>query len=101
MKFKPGVEINCLKPEMIPAVLVALYVYSGHESELEITSGVEGQHSPASLHYVGYALDFGIRNLPEGVDPVDVAGEIRDRLTGEYDVVLEATHIHVEFQPKR
>ena len=30
----------------------------------------------------------------------EIADEIRKRLGSDYDIVLERTHLHIEFQPK-
>lgn len=68
------------------------------DDEFVITSGADGRHSLTSLHYSGNALDLRRRNLrnPEGV-----VERLKDTLGIDYDVILEATHIHVEYQPRR
>jgi hypothetical protein len=67
--------------------------------ELVITSVTDGKHSPNSLHYVGYAFDMRTRDLSQ-VDKKNLAVDLREALGQEFDVVVEKTHIHVEFQPK-
>ena len=52
-----------------------------------------------SWHYFGRALDFRTRNIPP-LHRNSVAQEIGVSLGENYDVVLEATHLHVEFDPK-
>jgi len=64
-----------------------------------VTSAFDGQHKPGSLHYVGRALDFRIWDVPSE-ERADLAAHIRDRLGPDFDVVLEANHIHIEYDPK-
>jgi hypothetical protein len=66
--------------------------------DAEVTSIVEGDHSERSLHYAGLAFDLRSWYLD---DLVSFCNMLRTALGDKYDVVLEATHIHVEFQPKR
>ena len=100
MNLKAGVKVQGLRPETLLGVMVASNTYHNHDSELIITSGVDGKHSHTSLHYAGCAFDCRIRHLPEG-KAKEIADEIRSRLTEDYDVILETTHIHIEYQPRR
>ena len=52
--------------------------------------------SVGSLHYAGCAVD--LRFPPDNAAGLKAA--LAEALGGDYDVVLEADHIHVEFQPK-
>jgi hypothetical protein len=97
MRCKSGVKLNGIKPEMLVALMVAESVYNERQNELVITSVVDGKHSPTSLHYVGYGMDLRTRGL---VSPESVAGDIKESLTDEFDVIFEGDHIHIEFQPK-
>ena len=97
MHFKPGVKVNGIKPEMIVALIV-INACGGKQGAV-ITSVVEGTHSRGSLHYVGYALDVRIRDR-DADEVLMLVKKIRECLTDEYDVILEDTHIHIEFQPK-
>ena len=63
-----------------------------------ITSCVDGTHGHNSLHYSGLAFDLRTRDL--ATDPGLVVQRLREALGAEFDVVLEPTHIHVEFQPE-
>ena len=98
MKFKSGVKVFGMRPEIILAAVVADEIYSKWGSDLVVTSVVDGRHSTNSLHYAGQAIDLRTRNVGE---PKAICDEIEEALTDEYDVVLESDHIHVEFQPKR
>jgi len=97
MRIKAGVEVAGLRPEALLAVLIASEVYRDYGEELVITSVVEGQHRRGSLHYVGQAVDF---RLPRKAAASVIASTLANRLGADYDVILEPTHIHVEFQPK-
>ena len=97
MRYKPGVSIQGIQPEIVATFNVIETAFSPKEAI--ITSAKDGKHRPGSLHYSGNAVDLRTRHLIEGE-----AGEILIRLdtwlTDEFDVVLEEDHIHVEFQPK-
>ena len=77
-------------------LVVRISAPSGHE--VEITSGVEGRHSsdPWSKHYIGWALDYGIKKLTsKEIDRwVDL---IEKNLGPEYYVELEGNHIHIHY----
>jgi hypothetical protein len=62
--------------------------------ECTITSGTEGRHSRKSLHYKGLAID--IRGGSQSL-----ADYLQVNLGGDYDVVFEIDHIHVEYDPAR
>lgn len=98
-KFKKGVKINGIKPEMLFAHMMIKSIFQSYGYPTIITSGVEGQHNYASLHYVGFALDYRIKHLSDGVAEL-ILSDMKEALTDEFDIVLARTHIHVEFQPK-
>jgi hypothetical protein len=98
VRLKPGVEVRGLKPEMALAALIVAGVYSSEGHDCTITSGRDGQHMRGSRHYWGHALDFRTRNVPNEKRPA-LAEAVREALGGEFDVVLESTHLHVEFDP--
>ncbi len=100
IKIKDGVSLACLKPQMVIALMSARELFEEYGLALVITSGDDGQHSHTSLHYVGYAVDIRTRDLPPGAARL-VADKLGSYLGKQYDVLLERTHIHIEFQPKR
>ena len=96
MRLKPGVRIHGIKPEVLFALNVLESIWP---TELVVTCGMEGKHGRGSLHYVGYAVDVRTRDL----EPEELAALVsvaKDSLGQDFDVVLEKTHLHVEFQPK-
>lgn len=97
--LKPGVSLADLRPEMRAVLIAADLVWAEHGKPLTVTSHKDGGHSPRSLHYTGYALDFrtsifGLREA--GV----VAAKLQQALGRDYDVIQERSHIHVEYDPK-
>lgn len=106
MRFKPGVKVAGIRPELTLALQVAAEVYMVlGAGEMTVTSVVDGAHSNTSLHYSGAAADLRTNDLPTDVDRVRLADTIDGNLTDEYDVIYEAdgqnSHIHLEYQPKR
>lgn len=99
LKLKPGVRIIGLRPEIMLAVQVAASVYDKFGYDCVITSGTDGSHSRGSLHYAGQAVD--LRTWIVNVEHRrPIRDEIAAALGGDFDVVLESNHIHVEYQPK-
>lgn len=64
-----------------------------------ITSGTEGKHKRNSKHYTGEALDFRSYMLP-AQQVKEVVEMVSHKLGPDFDVVAEAYHIHVEWDPK-
>ena len=99
IKLKQGVTLNGIQPEMVAAMAIVASVYSWLDYDCIPTSCTDGEHSAGSLHYTGLAMDFRTRIVPEGERP-KLRDAVAQALGDEYDVVLEATHLHVEFDPK-
>lgn len=101
--IKKGVSVKGISNEMLLAVMVVNDVLRTHGNSCAITSVSEGVHSKGSLHYKGQAVDFRLAMKGTPVEQKYNAGLVmlmRDRLTDDYDVVLEKDHIHIEFDPK-
>lgn len=100
VEVKAGVSIRGLQPETVYALRVVegAFADAGYPM-ITLTSGTDGTHSRGSLHYVGCAVDIRTHNV-ETAKLKPLRDEIARRLGDEFDVVLETTHIHVEFQPK-
>ncbi len=99
MKLKDGVVLLGLQTEMRKVLKLADFLWKRYGQELVITAALDGVHSAGSLHYYGLALDFRTRYFKPGIAKI-IVGEMKEKLPHEYDVVLESTHIHVEFDPK-
>jgi hypothetical protein len=94
--LKAGVVGNP-QPELAAALDVAGDVYASFGQALVVTSLGEGEHMVGSLHPRGYAADLRTSTL--GVNQAAILGELKGRLGPAYDVILEADHIHVEYDP--
>lgn len=99
MDIKPGVRINGIKPEMLLGVIVANSIFEKHGKEFTLTSVVDSKHSRGSKHYSGNAIDARTRHLSTvEADRLTIA--INTALGADFDVVLESTHLHLEYHPK-
>ena len=99
MRFKRGVRIFGIRPELLAGMMVVDACYIAKNLELTITSVTDGRHGKNSLHYSGCAFDCRIWDIEQPYLN-ELVKDIKDSLTNEFDVVLEKTHIHVEFQPE-
>lgn len=100
LSFKHGVRIFGLRPELTTAFQVVEGVLADAGFAATVTSVCDGQHSPTSLHYTGCAFDVRTRDIPKEKLEI-LRTSIADRLTVEFDTVLENDHFHIEFQPKK
>ena len=105
MKIKSGVSFNGIQPETIMGMLIAETVLREMGFNFTATSITDGKHRANSLHYAGLAFDVRTwsdmhgNQLHEDVKQ-ELARQLRKALGDEWDVVVEATHIHCEFHPK-
>ena len=98
-QFKPGVPLFGLQPDTLWAIDQCNAVYQSLEIDCVVTSTTDGKHMDDSRHYVGYAIDLRIWNIP--ADKVSIIhSKLKRALGSNYDVVLESDHFHVEFDPK-
>jgi len=99
ISLKGGIKLLGLKPEMIVGHMAVCLAYSEAGHDVVITSGTEGKHSRNSRHYSGLAMDYRSRHVSEGAMN-DITSKVKKALEGQFDVVLESDHLHVEFDPK-
>lgn len=97
--FAVSVKEGVVLPPVLHLLAKVALVYQRHAAECRITSGMDGKHMVGSRHYLGFALDFGTRSFA-GDLRMKIAEECRDALGTKYDVLLEADHLHVEYDPK-
>ena len=69
----------------------------GDKYEITITGALDGKHKKNSLHYKGRAIDIRIKDMKR---PIECYKRIKNKLGNEFDVILEKTHIHTEYDPK-
>ncbi len=98
--LKPGVRLTGIRPELVIAVIAAERVYEEAGHDFTVTACVEGKHSIASLHYAGAAIDVRTRDIA-AAEVVKLAARMRECLGGDFDVVIEMDHLHLEHQPKQ
>lgn len=96
MKIKKGVELDGISTNITKIFHIIEFFLKSHGQELVITSGLEGEHKKDSKHYTGEAIDVRTWDL---VNKQDCCTRIREALGDEYDVVLESSHIHIEYDP--
>lgn len=98
--IKPGVRLDGLDLQrMAPVIESVADEFSARHVQPMITSGLDGHHKKGSLHYDGRALDWRTRDLRKW-ERKPAAKKIRAMLGRDYDVVLESTHLHIEYDPK-
>jgi len=100
LSLKAGVRITGMRPEILLAAVAAMEVYKAAGHDLTITACVDGRHTTGSLHYAGAAIDIRTRDLPPA-DVPKLMAQIKECVGGDFDVLLETDHIHIEFQPKQ
>lgn len=97
MLLKLGVDISRLVRPMRLALSKIDDVYRNHTNQEAVcTSTYDGTHSVGSLHYAHAACDF---RRPIHSTSI-VVQDLKIILSPDFDVVLEETHIHVEYDPK-
>lgn len=103
MKIKEGVSLAHLTPQMALACVVVESVFRRGGYDATITSGSDGEHKGRPVlgdtvdpHYSGKALDFR-RNDIENADIPDLVRSLQLCLGQEYVVILETTHVHIQW----
>jgi hypothetical protein len=101
MRVKEGVDLMGLQTPIIVALSVADEIWRkyGIDEGVTVTSALDGKHKEGSLHYPGLAVDLRTRYFSNEICNM-VANELRENLPDDFDVVLEATHIHLEYDKK-
>ena len=99
MRVKAGVIVVQWHPAMEFALEVIdnSFIEATTEDAV-LTSAADGVHSKKSLHYKGRAADFRSRDLDETLRD-RLVRTLRLRLGECFDVVIEPTHIHIEYDP--
>lgn len=100
MRLKNGVKVSGVKPELLLGLMITYDIFKTAGRYLVITCVTDShEHKPKSLHNVGQAADIRTRDLLPG-EAQSIASKMREALGPDYDVVVEGTHIHLEFDPK-
>lgn len=88
-----------LTSPMIKALPVIDKVYNEYKEIAVITSAKDGHHMKNSKHYSGNAVDLRTRFWDKKTQ-IKVVALLQNTLGNNYDVVLESTHIHLEYDPE-
>jgi len=97
---KTPARVAGVRPETVFAMVAAERLCYAKGVDFVVTSCTEGEHSPGSRHYMGLAFDMRRHGIPaEWVD--GFCAELRSRLGEDFQVILEPSHIHVQFSPQR
>ena len=101
MRFKKGVSLFGVRPEMVIVfqVVESVYLELAHQG-VTITSVTDGNHG-SIVHGVGCGVDIRTRYDNKRVQwsdslKADIVNALNSRLTKEFDIVLESDHIHIE-----
>jgi hypothetical protein len=94
-------RIAGLEPEALLGMIVLAETYRGlFGRRILWTECTGGEHKAGSLHYVGLAADFRTNDLTQE-QQMSLFTDGRSDLGGDFDLVNEGDHGHLEFQPKR
>ncbi len=99
MLVKLGVSVARMARPIRRSLNIIDAVFREFHQEPVLTSTTEGTHSPSSLHYDEIetgAVD--IRRPRKYLN--EIVARLREELGDDFDIVVEATHIHVEYDPK-
>lgn len=110
MRLKPEVQYAGVQRQIWYAVGVADTVHKLiFNTDVVVTSMMDGTHNPGSLHPKGLACDLRIRGATD-TQAKGFLDELKAMLPPGFDVVFEGgvgatpvttgAHIHVEFDPK-
>ena len=110
IRFKKGVDPTGCTVDNIRAMVIVAPIFASYGHILTITSMREGNHMEGSLHVRGgLNRAFDARSRDEIEDGGKkwgfskrciMANEFRQALGKHYDVVVESTHFHIEFDEK-
>ena len=106
IKFKEGVRVGGIQAVTITALgLIDDYWGDVFDKDLMITSVTDGKHMEGSLHYKGLAADIRTWRNTSGLQmtkgqKAEIAYDLRSILGDDWDVVVESSHIHIEYDKK-
>ena len=101
IRFKnSSIGFQNLSSQLLLAIIAIEGVFVIHGADLVITSLNDSEHSKASLHYSGNAVDIRSRDI---LNKQTLLDDCKKALGGssDFDMILESNHYHLEYQPKR
>jgi hypothetical protein len=105
IKFKRGVTIFGIKPEMIVALMVVEGVYADIlNKDVTVTAVTDGTHT-SIVHYLGYGVDVRTRDDNSSKQWSDEVKQelckcLKERLPKGFDIVIHSSHFHLEYDPR-
>lgn len=102
LRFKPEVRVKVLRPELA-AVIGEASLWSLLERvdvEVNAIDETPSIHMAGTLHGFSLAVDLDTVG-DKAVDTQSLAEHLRRALPPGYDVLLEADHVHVEYDMHR
>jgi len=102
ISIKAGVDVRGIGQEILLGAVILAGVFWRHGIPLLVTSCRDGKHKDNSLHYIGDAIDLRLPSRFNSTANIDLMllAEGREALGEQYDLILEADHLHLEFDPK-
>lgn len=104
--FKDSVDPKGASLATIRGIAICAGVFSEFSKRFTVTSMNDSRHMRGSKHYAGDAWDARSRDegpayqqWPDELK-LHIANACRNRLGGDYDVVVEGDHFHFEYDPK-
>jgi hypothetical protein len=106
-RFKSGVSIRGISPEMLFGWIVVVEVLAAAGYDCIVTSGNDSRHARGSRHYIGHALDFRSKHVLTLAEKRTIELEVQNRLAplNDFDFFLEDVgtdneHYHLQYKPK-
>jgi hypothetical protein len=96
LRWKDSVRFGSLHPAIVLALLRAEALYQAEGVDCWITSLNDSRHMVGSKHYLGCAVDLRIWDLPE-TSRAPMAQRLKAALGPQFFVLLEPTHIHIQY----
>lgn len=97
--IKDGVKSTDIELVVLDGVITVALTYASLGYVPVITSKEDGKHMPTSLHYKKRAFDWRTNTVPAAERPA-LRTVVAKALGRDWDVVLEPTHLHTEYDPK-
>lgn len=95
--IKDGVKLTGLKPQMLVALNIAEWAFMKRSYDTILTSANDGKHMENSKHYKGFAIDLRIKHILDKEELKKIYEDIKQACNKSFDVILEKTHIHIEY----
>lgn len=98
--LKDTVRTGNMTLQLLDGLLAAAHVYANLGYIMVVTSLDDSTHGQGSKHPEGNAADLRLWMIPEKERP-KVMRHLTQVLGGDWDVVHESDHFHIEYDKKR